>query len=148
VNRLIERYGFDAVYFESSAYDFYDLNRSLAAGTSAREQVADAIGGLWSTSKAIDPLGGYPYTQASAGRIRLATLGGGMLPRPLCTCTLSRSFDQTAVSLMRSLGPSLAWRTLLVTNSETSNLPSSATRAGKSSWRRARRAARGAVAVA
>ena len=74
VKRLIERCGFDAVYFESSAYEFYDLNRRLAAGTSAREQVADAIGGLWSTSKAIDPLVDYLYTQASTGRVRLAGL--------------------------------------------------------------------------
>src|SRR5262249_17538251 len=27
VKRLIERCGFNAVYFESSAYEFYDLNR-------------------------------------------------------------------------------------------------------------------------
>jgi erythromycin esterase-like protein len=74
VKRLIERCGFNAVYFESSAYEFYDLNRRLAAGTSAREQVADAIGGLWSTSNAIDPLVAYLYTQASVGRIRLAGL--------------------------------------------------------------------------
>ena len=74
VKRLIERCGFNTVYFESPAYEFYDLNRRLAAGTSAREQMADAIGGLWSTSKAIDPLIDYLYAQASAGRIRLAGL--------------------------------------------------------------------------
>ena len=74
VQRLIERCGFNAVYFESGAYEFVDLNRRLAAGTSAPEQVADAIGGLWSVSSTIDPLVGYLYTQASAGRIRLAGL--------------------------------------------------------------------------
>jgi erythromycin esterase-like protein len=74
VQRLIERCGFDAVYFESDAYEFVDLNRRLAAGTSAPEQVADAIGGLWSVSSAIDPLVGYLYTEASAGRVRLAGL--------------------------------------------------------------------------
>ena len=72
--RLIERCGFDAVYFESSAYEFYDLDRRLVAGTSNREQVADAIGGLWSVSKAIDPLVDHLYALASAGRIRLAGL--------------------------------------------------------------------------
>jgi len=74
VRRLVERCGFNAVYFESGAYEFVDLNRRLAAGTSAPEQVADAIGGLWSVSGAIDPLVGYLYTQAAAGRVRLAGL--------------------------------------------------------------------------
>ena len=74
VQRLIERCGFNAVYFESGVYEFADLDRRLAAGTSAPEQVADAIGGLWSVSSAIDPLVGYLYAQASAGRIRLAGL--------------------------------------------------------------------------
>jgi len=74
VKRLIDRCGFNAVYFESSAYEFYDLDRRLSAGTSARDQVADAIGGLWSVSKAIDPLVDALYAQASAGRIRLAGL--------------------------------------------------------------------------
>ena len=72
VRRLIERCGFDAVYFESSDYEFFDLNSRLAAEMSAPEQVADAIGGLWSVSNAIDPLVAFLYDQASAGRIRLA----------------------------------------------------------------------------
>ncbi len=74
VQRLIERCGFNAIYFESGVYEFTDLHRRLAAGTSAPEQVADAIGGLWGVSSAIDPLVGYLYAQASAGRIRLAGL--------------------------------------------------------------------------
>ena len=74
VQRLIERCGFNAVYFESGVYEFVDLNRRLAAGTSAPEQVADAIGGLWSVSSAIDPLVDALFTQASAGRIRIAGL--------------------------------------------------------------------------
>jgi erythromycin esterase-like protein len=74
VQRLIETCGFNAVYFESGAYEFVDLNRRLAVGTSAPEQVADAIGGLWSVSSTIDPLVAYLYERASAGRIRLAGL--------------------------------------------------------------------------
>jgi len=74
VQRLIERCGFNAIYFESGVYEFADLDRRLAAGTSAPKQVADAIGGLWSVSSVIDPLVGYLYAQASAGRIRLAGL--------------------------------------------------------------------------
>jgi erythromycin esterase-like protein len=77
VQRLIERCGFNAVYFESGVFEFVDLNRRLAAGTSAPGQVADAIGGLWSVSSAIDPLVDYLYAQASAGRIRL----GGLDPQ-------------------------------------------------------------------
>jgi erythromycin esterase-like protein len=74
VQRLIERCGFNAIYFESGAYEFADLNRRLADGTSAPEQVADAIGGLWCVSSALDPLVDYLYAQASSGRIRLAGL--------------------------------------------------------------------------
>ena len=74
VQRLIERCGFNAIYFESGVYEFADLDRRLAAGTSAPEQVADAIGGLWSVSSAIDLLVGYLYSQATAGKIRLAGL--------------------------------------------------------------------------
>jgi len=101
VKRLIERCRFNAVYFESSAYEFYDLNRRLAAGTSAREQVADAIGGLWSTSNAIDPLVGYLYTHASTGRIRLA----GLDPQ-LGTATCSYEKAALADELLQGLdGP-------------------------------------------
>ena len=74
VRRLINRCGFNAVYFESSVYEFADLNARLGAGTSAPEQVADAIGGLWNTAIAIDPLVDYLYEQAAAGRIRLSGL--------------------------------------------------------------------------
>ena len=74
VKRLIEQCGFNAVYFESGGYEFLDLNRRLAAKTSAPEQVSDAIGGLWSVSNAIDPLVDFLYAQASAGRVRLAGL--------------------------------------------------------------------------
>jgi erythromycin esterase-like protein len=72
VHRLIERCEFDAVYFESGGYEFFDLDRRLAAGESAPEQLADAIGGLWSVSNAVDPLVDYLYDRAAGGRIRLA----------------------------------------------------------------------------
>ena len=74
VQRLIDRCGFDAVYFESGVYEFVDLDRRLGSGTSAPEQLADAIGGLWNRSVAIDPLVQYLYTRASAGRLQLAGL--------------------------------------------------------------------------
>ena len=74
VRRLIDRCGFDAVYFESSLYEFVDLDRRLSAATSAPEQLADAIGGLWNRSVAIDPLVSYLYARASAGRLHLAGL--------------------------------------------------------------------------
>ncbi len=74
IQRLIERCGFDAVYFESGVYEFVDLGRRLAAGTSAPEQVGDAIGGLWNRSREIDPFVDFLHAQASAGRIRLGGL--------------------------------------------------------------------------
>ena len=71
VEQLVTRCGFNAVYFESSAFEFFDFNRRLAAGTTSPTQLADAIGGLWNRSNAIDPLVKFLYAQASAGRVRL-----------------------------------------------------------------------------
>ena len=71
VRRLVTNCGFNAVYFESSAFEFFDFNRRLAAGTTASTQLADAIGGLWNRSAAIDPLVEFLYAQASTGRLRV-----------------------------------------------------------------------------
>ena len=71
VERLIEECHFSAVFFESQAYDFLDLELALAARTATPEQLADAIGGLWSTTREIDPLVSFLY-QAAAWLARQA----------------------------------------------------------------------------
>lgn len=71
VRRLIDDCGFDAVLFESQLYDFLALNRSFASQSATPAQLADAIGGLWSTTREIDPLVPYLFRQASSGRVKL-----------------------------------------------------------------------------
>ena len=99
VPRLIDRCGFNAVYFESGVYEFVDLNRRLAARASASEQVADAIGGLWSASRQLDPLTRYLFDRASAGKIRL----GGIDPQ-LGSATSRYAKTDLAADLVKGLG--------------------------------------------
>ncbi len=101
IQRLVERCGFDAVYFESGVYEFVDLGRRLAAGTSAPEQVGDAIGGIWNRSSEIDPLVDYLHVQASAGRIRL-----GGLDAQLPAATSGFEKDGLVHDLLQGLQPS------------------------------------------
>lgn len=74
VRRLIDECGFNAVYFESSIYDFTDLQRHVDRGNASPEMLADAIGGLWSTTRETDPLIAYLYTKANSGQVYLAGL--------------------------------------------------------------------------
>lgn len=77
VRRLVDECGFSAVFFESPIYDFMDLERAFADKTATRVQVADAIGGLWSTTREADPLIAYLFERARAGSLRL----GGIDPQ-------------------------------------------------------------------
>jgi erythromycin esterase-like protein len=74
VERLVDECGFSAVFFESQAYDFLDLERGLAARTATSAQLADAIGGLWSTTRESDRLAAFLFQAASAGRVKLQGL--------------------------------------------------------------------------
>lgn len=77
VQRLVEECGFSAVFFESQIYDFLDLARAFEAKTATPERLADAIGGLWSTTREIDPLIAFLYQRGAAGKVAL----GGLDPR-------------------------------------------------------------------
>lgn len=77
VRRLVDECGFSAVFFESSIYDFMDLERAFADKMATPANVADAIGGLWSTTREADPLVAYLFERARAGTLRL----GGIDPQ-------------------------------------------------------------------
>jgi erythromycin esterase-like protein len=77
VRRLVDECGFSAVFFESSIYDFMDLERAFADKTATSAQLADAIGGLWSTTREADPLIAYLFERARTGAVRL----GGLDPQ-------------------------------------------------------------------
>jgi erythromycin esterase-like protein len=72
VQRLIDHCGFSAVLWEGQIYDFLDFERAVTEKRATREQLLDAIGGLWSTSAEIDPLVDYLLNAARRGRVRVA----------------------------------------------------------------------------
>ena len=74
VERLVDECGFSAVFFESQSYDFLDIEHAFAARTATPEQVADAIGGLWSVTRESDRLAAFLFQAASSGRVRLQGL--------------------------------------------------------------------------
>jgi erythromycin esterase-like protein len=77
VERLVRQCGFRGVVFESQFYDMLDVDHAMAAGTASRQQLADAIGALWSRYPQFVPLVSWLYDEARAGRVRV----GGMDPQ-------------------------------------------------------------------
>lgn len=72
--RLIESCGFDSVFIEAGVYDFLALERAYAAGTATSDDLANAIGALWSDTEEVQPLIGALHGAASAGRIKILGL--------------------------------------------------------------------------
>lgn len=65
LRRLVATCGFGAVVFESQLYDFLDHERAVVAGESTREQLANAIGGLWSYAIQSDGLVAFLHEQTT-----------------------------------------------------------------------------------
>lgn len=74
VERLVRDCAFSAVAFESQVYDFLDLDESMRMQRATREQVANAIGGLWSRSAEVAPLVEFLFARAMSGDVRLLGL--------------------------------------------------------------------------
>lgn len=74
VRRLITDCGFSAIFFESEIYDFLAFNRAIEAGTATQGQLANSVGGLWSTSQEIDPTLSFLFPLAETKRLTLAGL--------------------------------------------------------------------------
>jgi erythromycin esterase-like protein len=74
VQRLVEECGFTAVFFESQVYDFIALDHAVERKTATREELADAIGGLWSLAAESDSLVDYLYPAMMTRRVKLAGL--------------------------------------------------------------------------
>lgn len=75
VERLIERCGFNAVFFESSHYDFLELDRRMVEGEAVTvSDLASAVGGIWNRDREFAPLVPYLFANARAGRISLGGL--------------------------------------------------------------------------
>jgi erythromycin esterase-like protein len=74
VEKLVDSCGFSVVVFESQVYDFLDLQERFDRKVATRRDVADAIGGLWSTTAEMQPLIDFLYRRAAKGDIRLLGL--------------------------------------------------------------------------
>jgi len=72
VERLVEEYGFDAVFFEGSSYDFLELERRERRGEAVtREMVASAVGGLWNRYVEMQALIDFLHRRSTAMGLRL-----------------------------------------------------------------------------
>lgn len=71
LERLVDRCGFSAVFFESDVYEFLDLERAAEQGKATRERLADAIGGLWSTTAESEPLVDYLFERLRKRSLRV-----------------------------------------------------------------------------
>ena len=105
VRQLVDRCGFTDVVFEGQVYDFLDFNRSLRLGTASTDQLADAIGGLWSLSRESDALIDFLYARAKSGRISVS----GIDPNAL-GATARYSQDVLPEVLSRHLPPAMKVR--------------------------------------
>lgn len=72
VERLVQQCGFRGVVFESQFYDMLDFDHSITAGTATREQLADAIGAVWSRYATVAHLESWLFHEAKAGHVRVA----------------------------------------------------------------------------
>ncbi len=74
VRRLITDCGFSAIFFESEIYDFLAFNRAIAAGSGTQAQLANSMGGLWSTTQEIEPTLSFLFPLAEKKRLTIAGL--------------------------------------------------------------------------
>lgn len=74
VRRLVESCQFDVLAFESGIYDFLALEDAYEAGTAVRQDVANAMGGLWGGARAIQPLISFAHEATVEGRLELVGL--------------------------------------------------------------------------
>lgn len=72
VRQLVDRCGFDAIFFEGSSYDFLELERRQRRGEPVtRAMVSSALGGLWNRYAEMQPLITWLHERTTAGRLRL-----------------------------------------------------------------------------
>lgn len=74
IKRLVDECRFSAVLFEAGSYDFIALERALAARRATPAQLANAVGAMWSAAREIEPVLGFLWDRASAGKLRLGGL--------------------------------------------------------------------------
>jgi erythromycin esterase-like protein len=72
VRELVERCGFDAIFFEGSSYDFLELERRQRRGDPVTQaMVSSAVGGLWNRYAETQPLMTWLHERLTSGGLRL-----------------------------------------------------------------------------
>lgn len=75
VERLVDRCGFDSVFFEANQEEFIDLNRRLRSGQAVTaDDLLSAVGGIWKFYREFRPLAPFLLTHAQAGQVFLGGL--------------------------------------------------------------------------
>lgn len=69
VERLVNKCGFDRVFFEASHYEFINIARRLRTGQAISvDQVSSAVGGLWKFDREFQPLVPFSWQRRRPGR--------------------------------------------------------------------------------
>jgi len=75
VERLVDRCGFDGVFFEANHDEFIHLNKLLRSGRAVTpDDLLSAVGGLWKFYREFEPLAPFLLERAKAGRVFLGGL--------------------------------------------------------------------------
>lgn len=75
VERLIDRCGFDSVFFEANQDEFLHLNRRLQAQQNVTpDELLTAVGGVWKFYREFQPLAPFLLERAKMGRVLLGGL--------------------------------------------------------------------------
>jgi erythromycin esterase-like protein len=75
VQRLVGECGFNAVFFESSFYEFLSVTRSARQGRPvSMESVAAAVGGVWKFDQEMQPLLEFLADRVNKGQLRVGGL--------------------------------------------------------------------------
>ncbi|HET6587343.1 MAG TPA: erythromycin esterase family protein [Oleiagrimonas sp.] len=72
VKRLVNECGFRGVVFESQFYDMLNFEHDVADGSATRQQLADAVGAVWSRYPSFAPLMDWLFRETDAGRVHVA----------------------------------------------------------------------------
>lgn len=74
VEALVDRCGFDTLYFESPLYEFLDFEERQARGDAQPAHLADAIGPMWAGTREFEPTLRWLWQRGQAKTLRLRGL--------------------------------------------------------------------------
>lgn len=99
VRQLIDECHYNALFVESGIYDYLNIQKKLKSGQDVTEStIAAAIGGLWATTREVEPLIPFLREKMIAGAVTI----GGLDDQPLGRGTYaSREMSSDLVAYLR-----------------------------------------------